>query len=179
MLDFAVALRQPGAHFFRVILERPVAAFVGDTSAFVNNVEPLRPGRVGVVRSIVHFIDTEGQREFEALSEIVGDRNALGKRLRLNVADIVFIFFVRRHSPFVDGMRFANVDRQKIDMVFVIVIDLRDNAQLAPEGWSSKAAKNQHQRSPAGAIVNPVVNLEASRAIQRHQTRVGRIVTYF
>jgi hypothetical protein len=54
---------------------------------------------------------------------------------------------------------FANVDRQKIRVVFVIVIDLHDVAQLAPEGRSSKATKDQHQRASTGAFMNTKARL--------------------
>src|SRR5271165_3135942 len=133
MFHFAVALRQPRTDFLGVVLERAIAALIGDAAALIDDVEPLRPGGVGVVRCIAHFINAEGDGEFEALGEIVGDGNALLKRLGLGVADIVLIFFVGIHPPLVGGVGFTDVDGQKIGVVFVIVIDLYDIADLATE----------------------------------------------
>jgi hypothetical protein len=51
-------------------------------------------------------------------------------------------------------MGFAHIDRQKIDMIFVIVINLNNVANLAAKRWSSKAAKNEHKRPGAGTLSN-------------------------
>jgi hypothetical protein len=168
MLHFAIALGQPGAHFAGVIFERAVATLVGDAAARVDDVEPLRPSRVSVVGCIVHFIDAEGERKSEAPGEIVSDHDSLGKSLGLDVTHIVLIFFVRFHSPLVDGMRFTNVDCQEIDALLVIVIDLYDIAQPATKGRSSEATEDEHQRPPAGAFMKA----EAGNAIERHEPHI-------
>jgi len=172
MLHVAVALCQPGSHFFRVILERTVAALVGNAAVLVNDVQALRPGRIRVVRRIIHFVNPEGQWELEPPGEIVGDNNSLLECLGLHIADVVFVFFIRLHSPFVRGMRFTNVDRQKIGVILVIAIDLHNIAQLATEGRSGKTAEDQHQRPPARAFMKT----EARFSIQRHQSHIGRRV---
>ncbi len=72
-------------------MERSHAAAVSDASAFVNDVEPFRPGRVGQVRGVAHIVDSEGQSEFESLDEIIGDKHALPESFWLREADIILI----------------------------------------------------------------------------------------
>ena len=43
-------------------------------------------------------------------------------------------------------MRFANVDGEKVRVILVVVEDLDDVADLATEGRSSKAAKDEDER---------------------------------
>ena len=43
-------------------------------------------------------------------------------------------------------MSFANVNGEKVDVVFVIVEDLDDVADLATKGRSSKTAEDQDKR---------------------------------
>ena len=153
-------------------MERSHTAAVSDASALVNDVEPFRPGRVGQVRGVAHIVDAEGQSEFESLDEIVGDKHALLQRFWLRVAD--FILQVGFHLPFIGGVRFANVDRQEIRMLFVILVDLNEVANLAAKGRSSKTAKHQNQRPAAGAFAN----VKTAGAIERDDPSVGRIAAH-
>jgi len=72
-------------------------------------------------------------------------------------------------------MRFAHVNGQKICMPFVVVINLRDVADLATKRRSSKAPEHQHQR----AAVGPFANMEMFVAVQRHEARIRRVVAHF
>ncbi|HEY4979424.1 MAG TPA: hypothetical protein VII25_09690, partial [Candidatus Acidoferrum sp.] len=92
---------------------------------------------------VIHFVDSEGNGELKALGEIVGDGHALLDSLRLRVANVVLFFFVRLHHPFIGGMRFADVDGQEIRMIFVVVVELLDVANLATKWWSSKTPEYQ------------------------------------
>ena len=58
-------------------------------------------------------------------------------------------------------MRFADVDRQKIGPILVVVEDLHNVANLAAKGWSSKAAEDKHKR----LAVDAFANLKLIRAI--------------
>jgi len=51
-------------------------------------------------------------------------------------------------------MRFANVDSQKIGVILVVVIELNDVANLAPEGRSSKTAKDENERPSEVTFAN-------------------------
>ena len=88
----AVAGGEPLANFSGIVVEGAHTAAVCDAAAFVDYVEAFGPGGVGEVGGVAHVIYSEGQIEFEALDEIVGDDDALFERFRLRVADIIFIF---------------------------------------------------------------------------------------
>ena len=152
---------KPVANFGRLVVERSHPSAISDVTRFINDVQPLRPGRIRVVRCIAHVIDAEGQREFEARREIFGDGHALLQRFRLCVTNVVL--HVGLHLPFVSGMRLADIYGKKIRMVLVVVVDLNDVAYLAAEGRSSEAAEHQHQR----ACANAFANMKMTRTVER------------
>jgi hypothetical protein len=175
MLHFTVALCQPGADFLRIILERAVAAFVANASGFVDDVEPLRPGGVSVIRAVAHFIDAEGNRKFKALREIVGDGHTVFNGPGLGIADVIFFLGIGLHLPFVGGMSLANVNGQKIDMVLVILVDLSDVANLAAEGRSSEAAEDKHERPSRDFFAN----VKARGTVKRDQPCIRGLIPHF
>ncbi len=153
-------------------MERPHAAAVSDASAFVNDIEPFRPGGVGEVGGVAHIVDAEGQSEFESLDEIVGDKHALLQRFWLRVAD--FILQVGFHLPFIGGMRLAHVNGQEIRMLFVILVDLNEVANLATKGRSGKTAKHQNQWPVAGTFAN----VKTAGSIERDDPSIRRIAAH-
>ena len=108
----------------------------------------------------------------ETRHEIVGDSDALRKRSRLHVADI--LIDVRLHLPFILRMRFANVHGQEIGAIFIVVINLDEISNLAAEGRSSVAAENQDQR----AFANALVQVERGASIERKYARIRGAVTH-
>jgi hypothetical protein len=62
------------------------------------------------------------------------------------------LIHVRFHLPFIQRMRFANINRQKIRAIFVIVVEIHEVAYLAAKRRSGVAAEDQHQRPLANAI---------------------------
>ncbi len=142
---------------------------------FFNNIKALGPSGIRIVCGIVHFIDAEGHGIFKALCKIVGDRHALLDGFRLRVADIILLFLIGFHHPLIGRMSLSHIDRQKIHMIFVIVINLLDIANLATEGWSSKAAEYQHQ----GPASSPLSDVKYRVAVQRHKPRIRRVIAYF
>ena len=138
---FAVAGGEPGTNFLWIVMKWSHSAAIGDAARFVDDVETFGPGGVCVVCGVGHFVDAEGNGEVVTLGEIVADCNALLEGFRLGIANV--FFDVGFHLPLVGGMRFANVDSQKICVIFVIVEELNDVADLATEGRSSKASENQ------------------------------------
>jgi hypothetical protein len=169
----AVFRGEPGAGFGGIVVEGAHAAAVGDVAGFIDDVEALGPGGVGVVGGVVHVVDAEGNRELEALGEIVGDSQALRECFRLRVTDV--IFEVGFHLPLVRGMRFADVDSQKIGVIFIVVVDRNDVANLAAKGRSSKTAEDENERAGAGAFAN----MKMIFAVERDQARVGSDVADF
>jgi hypothetical protein len=171
MLYFAEAIGEPVADFLGVVFEGAIAAFVGDAALLIEDVEALRPGGVRVVGGVGHFVDAEGDEIFEALGEVVGDGDALRERFRLGVADVVFVFFVGFHLPLVERVGFADVDGEEIGSVFIVVVDLRDIANLATEGRSSEAAEDEDERFAVGAFAD----VKAGGAVERDERGVGGI----
>ncbi len=170
---FAVAGRQPAAHFFRIVMKWTHSAAVRDVAAFINYVEAFGPGGVRAFRGVTHVVYAKGHGVFKALDEIVGDVQALLEIFWLGIAHVVF--YVGLHLPLVGGMRFAHINGQEIGMRFVIFINLGDVANLAAKRRSGKAAEDEHQRFGAGTFTN----VKAVAAIQRDEARVRRVVPHF
>lgn len=108
----------------------------------------------------------------EALTEIVSDGDALRERLRLRIAHVLIEILL--HLPFIQRMRFANVDGEKIGVVFVIVIHLHQIADLAAEGRSSVAAENEDK----GARAHAIVDIKTGGATERDEGRIRRTIAY-
>ena len=115
----------------------------------------------------MHVVHANGQREVEALDEIVDDGEALGERPRLRIAD-AFIH-VAFHLPFVLRMRFANINGQEIRLSFVVVVKIYEVAYLAAEGWSGIAAEDQDKR----ALADTVAEIKPGLAVEAHQWDIG------
>ena len=77
--------------------------------------------------------------------------------------------------PFIGRVRFANVDGQKIGVIFIVVIDLNNVANLATEGRSSEAAKDKNERLARGTFTNP----EMIGAVKSNEPGIGSGVTDF
>ena len=168
---FAVARGEPCARFFRVIVEWAHPAGVRDFALLIDDVNALGPSGVSVVCGVGHVVDAEGQRVFLPLDEIIGDGDALLEGSRLRVADI--LFHVGFHLPLVGRMRFAHVDGQEIGVVFVIVVNPDDVADLATKWRSSVTAENDHQRAATDAFAD----VELILSVEREQGSVGGVVT--
>ena len=173
MLDRAVAGGEPGAHFVGVVMKWPHAAAIRDAAGFVDNIEALGPGGVGVIGGVGEVVDTKRNGVVEALDEIVGDGDALRESLRLSVADVVL--HVRFHLPFVRRVSFAHVNGQKVSVLFIVVVKLHHVTDVAAEGRSSVAAEDDDQRAAASAFAN----VEMIGAIESHEPRVGSVVADF
>ncbi len=126
MLHLAKSFRQPRTRFSGMIVKGPHPAVIRDMTILAHNVDALRPRRIRIVRRVIYVINSKRQRIFEALDEIIGDYHALFHCFWLRVTNV--ILDVRFHLPFIGGMRFAHIHGQKIRVIFVIVINLRDFA---------------------------------------------------
>lgn len=173
MFYFAETVGEPIADFLGIVFERTVAAFVRDAALLVNDVEPLGPGGVGVVGGVAHFVDAKGDGIFETLGEIVGDGDALFKSSGLGVADIIFVFFVGFHLPLVERVSFTHVDGKEVGAIFIVVVDLRDIADLATEGRSSETAEDENEWLAVGAFAD----MKASGTVERNESGVGGVAT--
>jgi hypothetical protein len=171
--DCAVAGGEPGADFVGVIVKWPHAAAIRDAAGFVDDVEALGPGGVRVVGGVGEVVDTEGNGVMEALDEIVGDGHSLRESLWLGVADVVL--HVRLHLPFVRGVSFADVNGQKVGVIFVVVVKLDHVTDVAAKWRSSVAAEDDDERAAASAFAN----VEMIGAVESDEPRVGSVVADF
>ena len=156
-----------------MILKRSQAPAVRDVPAFINDVNALWPGSIGIVGSVVHIVHTEGQGIMEALDEIISDGYALLQRFRLRVANVVL--HVGLHLPFIGGMRLAHIDGQKIRVILVVVVNPNDVAHLATERRSSKTSEYENERTRTSAFPE----MKMARAIKRDELRVRRVAARF
>lgn len=173
MLHGAVARRQPGAHFVRVVVERAHAATIGDAAGFVDDIEAFGPRGVSGLGGVVDVIDAKRDGILEALDEIVGDGHPLTEGLRLGVANV--LLHVGFHLPFVCGMSFANVHGQKVRVIFVVVVNLHHVTDVAAEGRSSVATEDDDERSPAGSFAD----VEVIGTVESDEAGVGGVVADF
>ncbi len=134
-----------------MVIERAQSSAIHNFPRLIDDVDPFRPTAIRVIGGIVHRVDRDGNRIMEARHEIVGDGDALRKRSRLHVANI--LIDVRLHLPFILRMRFANVHSQEIGAIFILVVNLDEISNLAAEGRSSVAAENHDERAFADALV--------------------------
>jgi len=72
-------------------------------------------------------------------------------------------------------MRFAHVDGQEIGVVFIVIVNLHDVADLATKGRSSKATENEYERTTGCALAD----VETGLAIESEEPGVRSIVAHF
>ena len=146
MFYFTVLCGEPITDFLRIVFKWTHSTAIDDASRFIHDVEAFRPRGIHVIDCVRHVIDAEWKGKAKALDEIVGDGQTLVHRFGLHIADI--FFDVRFHLPFVGGMRFADIYRQKIGVIFVIAKDLHDVADLATKRRSGEAAEDENEWLP-------------------------------
>jgi hypothetical protein len=149
-----------------VVIERPNSSAIRDPALLINNIDTLRPRRVGVIRDVVHIVHAEGHWKMKTLDEIVGDGHALLGGVRLRVTNI--LIHVRLHLPFIERMRFADVHGEKIGAILVVVIQSDEVAYLAAKRRSGVAAEYENQRALADAIAQ----MKRGVAVERQQSDV-------
>jgi hypothetical protein len=68
-------------------------------------------------------------------------------------------------------MGFAYVDGEEIGAVFIVIVDLRDVADLATEGRSSEAAEDENEWFAVGAFAD----VKAAGAVEGDERGVGGV----
>ena len=155
-----------------MIIERAKSASISDFSRFIDDVNPFGPTSVREIRRIVHVVHAQRKREVEPPCEIVGNRHALRQCLRLGIANtLVHVGF---HLPFVLRVRLANINRQKLGAVFVIVVEVYEVAYLAAERWSGVASENENER----LLSDSIAEVEYGLPVERQQWHVRCAVSH-
>ena len=72
-------------------------------------------------------------------------------------------------------MSFANVDGEEIGVIFVIVVELNDVANLATKRRSSETAEDEDERAANGFFAD----VKAGGAIEGNKPRIGSSVADF
>ena len=85
------------------------------------------------------------------------------------------LIHVRLHLPFIQRVRFANINRQKIRAILVIVVEIDEVAYLAAKRRSGIAAEDQHQR----ALAHAIAQMKSSLPVKRQQTHIRCGVAHF
>lgn len=160
-------LGEPRPRLFRMKPKGPESALINNLPLLIEDVNPFRPPTIHVVGGVVHIVNSERQREVETLCKVVGDRHTLREAMRLRIAHA--LIHIRLHLPFILRMRLADVDREEIGAILVIVVHLHQVADLAAEGRSGVAAENQNHRARAHAVVKA----EGFLAIERVDLEIG------
>jgi hypothetical protein len=173
VLHRAVAAGEPAADFVGIVMEGSHAAAIGDATGFVDYVEALGPRGIGVVGGVIDVVDAEGDWVVETLDEIVRDGYALRQSFRLCIANV--ILYVRLHLPLVGRMGFADIHREEVGVIFVIVVNLHHVTDVAAKGRSSVAAKNDYKRASASAFAN----VEVISAVESEESSVRSIIADF
>ena len=173
MLHSAVAGGEPAADFVGIVMKWPHATPIGDAAGFVDDVEPLGPRGVGVIRGVINVVDAESDRVVESFDEIVRDSYALSQSLGLRVANI--ILDVGFHLPLVSRMSFAHIYGEKVGVILIIIVNLHHVTYVAAKRRSSVAAKYDDQRASASAFAN----VKVISTIESEEPSIRSVVTYF
>jgi hypothetical protein len=118
--------------------------FVGDAAVAINYVEAVGPAGVVAFSRVLEIV--EHGRKFDAelddaeLAHLGALVLIFGRGENYVVVDIVRIL------PDVGGVRFANVNRIELDLIFIFRVQVVEGGNLPPEWRSSVAAKNEDDR---------------------------------
>jgi len=124
--------------------ERSGLALVCDLARSINQVEPVGPRCVGALGRVAEFIEHCWNLDAQLAHAGASDVRALVFAPRAGEDDRVLD--IALHLPDVAGMRLGDVDHQKRDLTFVLLVQLVESGHLPPEGRSGVAAEDEHHR---------------------------------
>jgi hypothetical protein len=119
-------------------------AFVENFAAGPNQIEPVRPSRVGSLGVIVEAIDH--RRKLDPEFSHAGIRNRCPLILATRTAKEHLVLHIALHFPHVSRVSFKDIDSVKINLAFVLVRQFVQGGNLPPKGRSSIAAEHQDDR---------------------------------
>ena len=122
--------------------KRASFALERNAPAAVDQIEAIRPARVGRLHSIIQTIYERGELDLQASHTGACYRYALGHVAR--AAKKHLIPDVALHLPDIRRMGLKDVDRVEIDLSLVLLRKLVQGGNLPPEGRSSVAAEDEH-----------------------------------
>ena len=118
------------------------SGFEGDAALAVDYVESVGPAGVVALGGVLEIVEHGGKLDAELDDAHFSHLGALvhifGRGEDYVVVDVVRIL------PDVSGVRFADVDRVKGDLVLVLLIQIVEGGNLPPEWRSSVAAEDEN-----------------------------------
>lgn len=124
-------------------------AFEGDAALFVDDVEPVRPGGIGLFRCVFDVVEECGDFDFQTADAGVGHGLTLRVRLRVGVNDALFL--VDGELPAIARMRLLDVDDEELRAVFVLLVETVEGRNLPPE-WRSSVTAEDEDDGAAGEL---------------------------
>src|ERR1700740_803217 len=126
--------------------ERSGLALVRHPALAVDQVETVRPRRVGAFWPISKFIENRRNFDTQLAYAGAGDEGSLLFISRAGEDDLVLE--VALHLPHVARMRLGDVHHQKLNLIPILLIELVESGHLPPEWRSGITAKHEHDRAP-------------------------------
>jgi hypothetical protein len=113
-----------------------------DSAVSINEINPIRPARVGTFDGIVHVIDN-GRNLDPKLPHTTGSDPAAFVEALWRSKDH-FVTDVTGHLPNVAGVSFLNIDNVKGNPVFVLFVELVERGNLPAKRRSGITAEDEH-----------------------------------
>ena len=122
--------------------ERPGRTLERNPTLPINEVQPIWPSRISGFHRIANVVNQRGNMNPQLPYATFCDRAPLHKRLGIGEQHV--LANVDRHLPGIARVRLTNVDDEKRDAIFVLVVQTVERGNLPAKGRSSVAAEDQH-----------------------------------
>jgi hypothetical protein len=119
--------------------KRPGSTLVSNAALRVDQVDAIRPPRIGLFGRIAKFVEHGRKLDTEFPHASPSDEGAIFFGFRAGKNHLVFD--IALHLPNVAGMRFGNVDDQESNPPAILFVEFIEGRNLPPEGRSSIAAE--------------------------------------
>lgn len=152
--------------------------FVGHLALFIQNINPIRPGREHFFHAVFEIIHQDRKAHLELGREISGDFFALFQRFRIRDKD--FFADILWYLPAVGGMCFFDIDDVNGRPVLVIFVELLDRTDRGAKRRSGTASEDEDRRLPAhlgkldGFIAIQVIERDVRDAIADLEVPLAR-----
>jgi hypothetical protein len=165
--DFSIPVRLASIAFWRALLpvrlqpqgmnqccrqlvrlksKRPRSALICNAAFGVDQVDAIRPARIGLFGRIAKFVE-HGRKLYTEFSHASpSDEGAIFFSFRARKNHLVLD--IALHLPNVAGMRFGNVDHQESNPPAILLVELIEGGNLPPERRSSVATEYQNHGPP-------------------------------
>jgi hypothetical protein len=121
-----------------------------DSAVSINEINPIRPARVGTFDGIVHVIDN-GRNLDPKLPHATGSDPAAFVEALWRSKDH-FVTDVTGHLPNVAGVSFLNVDNEETNPVFVLFVEFVERGNLPAKRRSGITAEDEHDGAVAAEV---------------------------